>query len=485
MRIAMVSAECEPFAKVGGLADAVDGLARALGRRGHEVAVYLPRYGHDRLPFPVTGRHGQQVQANGGSVSILDVPADGYLARLVEHPASFDRPAIYGPAGADYPDNGARFALLGQAALADLATDAAAGHPTDVLQSHDWQAAPALLGAWDRALAGDPPRPALVQTCHNLAYQGRVPAAQVHEIAPRLIPASGEVNLLRLALERADMANTVSPTYARESLTPESGAGLESVLAARGDRYVGIVNGLDPELWNPATDPDLAAPYSPADPSGKQVDKTDLLRRHRLTGANEGAFGARCAPLLGMVGRLDPQKGFDLLTAAAPRLLELGARFIVLGTGDPTLVAGLRELAAARPDRLAVIDRFDRAEARRIYAGADLFLMPSRFEPCGQGQMIAMRYGTPPIVRATGGLADTVVDADVDMARGTGFCYGPAEPAALLGAVERALAAYGDPQRWRALVHRGMTADWSWDQAAGAYESTFERAVGIARQNGR
>ncbi|HEX5466410.1 MAG TPA: glycogen/starch synthase [Candidatus Limnocylindrales bacterium] len=465
MRIAMVTAECEPFAKTGGLADAVDGLARALGAGGHQVDVYLPRYGHDPLPAPVSAR--TRLPLAGTAVALLDVAAGGYRVRLVEHPPSFDRPGYYGDAHGDYPDNGARFTLLGRAVLAALDDEAAAGRPAEVLHGHDWQAAPTLLATLRRG------RPATMLTCHNLAYHGLVPAARAGDLGLDDLPP-GDIDLLALALERVALANTVSPTYARESLTPAYGAGLERILLARGDRYLGIVNGLDPRLWDPRSDADLAAPYGPHDLAGKAVDKQDLLRRHGLSSGTDEP-----SPLLGLVGRLDPQKGFDLLTAVAPRLLDVGLRIVVLGTGDPSLVAGLAALARARPDRLAVVERFDRAEARRIYAGVDAFLMPSRFEPCGQSQLIALRYGSPPIVRATGGLADTVLDADADPRQGLGFAFGPASPEDFLAAIERAVAAYRDPDRWAALIRRGMTTDTSWTGPAAAYEASYRRALAI------
>jgi starch synthase len=268
----------------------------------------------------------------------------------------------------------------------------------------------------------------------------------------------------------ADMANTVSPTYARESLTPEYGGGLDDILRDRGDRYVGILNGIDMALWDPATDPALPTRYSLTDLDGKATCREDLASRH---GLDPGG------PIMGLVGRLDPQKGFDLVTAGAPALLEAGARLIVLGTGDRRLVEDLRSLAAQRPDRVVVLDRFDRDEARRIYAGSDAFLMPSRFEPSGQGQLISMRYGTIPVARRTGGLADTVIDADADPAGGNGFTFEDASPDDFVDAARRAIAAHADPERWIALVTRGMAADFSWQRPAAAYAGLYQRAIEV------
>jgi starch synthase len=281
---------------------------------------------------------------------------------------------------------------------------------------------------------------------------------------PAVIGDHAGVDLLREAVRVADLVNTVSPTYARESLTPEYGAGLDDILRSRGDRYVGIMNGVDPQLWDPANDPALAASYSAADPGGKAACRDDLCARLGID--PDG-------PVMGVIGRLDPQKGFDLVSWAAPGLIDAGGRLVVLGTGDHSLVEGLRSLAEARPDRVAILERFDRDEARRIYAGSDIFLMPSRFEPSGQGQLIAMRYGTVPLVRSTGGLVDTVVDADADPAAGNGFRFGAADPMALLDAAARAIAAFRDRPRWARIVRRGMLADHSWDGPAASYEAAY------------
>jgi starch synthase len=475
MRVAMVSAECEPFAKTGGLADVVDALARALGRLGHEVDVYLPRYRGveappDAIVRPLSVPIGQSSGHPAGAgdratVELLSGAAEGYRIRLVDHPYSFDRAGFYGEDG-DYPDNAARFTLLGRTALAAIAEEP----PVDVLHGHDWQSSPALL----HHLAATAPgarRPATLLTCHNLAYHGWVPRTATWQLDLPTATGSAEgVDLLREAVARADLVNTVSPTYAEESRTPEYGGGLDDLLRARGDRYLGILNGLDTQLWDPRTDEAIAARYDAADPSGKQACRADLCHSHGLDEAG---------PIMGLVGRLDPQKGFDLLTAAAPDLLALGARLIVLGTGDRRLVRGLQALATRQPDRLVVLERFERDEARRIYAGADLFLMPSRFEPSGQGQLIAFRYGTIPLVRRTGGLADTVIDADADREHGNGICFGLAEPAALLEAARRAIAAHADRARWAELIRRGMALDFSWRRPAREYVAAYERAVAL------
>jgi starch synthase len=271
--------------------------------------------------------------------------------------------------------------------------------------------------------------------------------------------------------------NTVSPTYAREALTPEFGMGLDSLLRSRGDRFVGILNGLDTTVWDPATDAVLAAPYSREDRTGKAACRADLLGRNGFDPDDDG-------PVIGMIGRLDPQKGFDLLAGAAPELLARGARLVVQGSGPASLADPFRALAAASPERIAFIERFDREMARRIYAGADFFAMPSRFEPCGQGQMIALRFGTPPIVHRTGGLVDTVLDVTADPATGTGFVFQGETVEQLLEACARAFAlrTAGGPD-WEALLDRGMAVDFDWvTGSAPKYVEAYQRAVAIRRR---
>ena len=475
MRIAMVASECEPYAKTGGLADVVDALSRALGLLGHEVDVYLPRYrGID--PLPNSERLELDVPMGTGIVHVAlhSAQARGYRLRLVDHGYSFDRPDYYvvePGVGPDYPDNGWRFTLLGRAALEAMRAE---NRVVDVLHGHDWEAAPAILGLVHgyRSLP-EFGNVATVLTCHNLAYHGWVPrseAALQLDLPDSVGNNPDAIDLLREGLIAADLATTVSPTFARESLDGWIGEGVDDVLragAAQG-RYLGIINGLDTELWNPATDAAIPAPFSAADLAGKLTCRSELCTELGLD--PDG-------PILAMVSRLDPQKGFDLLAAAVPELIGLGARVCVLGTGDKRMVGQLQWLADRNPQRLAVVDRFDRSLARRMYAGADSFLMPSRFEPCGQSQMIAMRYGTPPIVRFTGGLVDTVVDADYQPESGTGFGFGPADPGALVDAVRRALAALADRQRWAAIQQRAMATDFSWRGPALDYVAAYRSIV--------
>jgi starch synthase len=491
LRVASIAAECEPWAKTGGLGDVVDALARALGwvagATDGLVDVFLPRY--RSVPVPSDAVAGRPIRVPDplapdgmAEVSIVDVAADGYRLRLVDHPAAFDRDGMYGPpGGGDFGDNAWRFGLLCRAVLETLRREA--DRPVDVIHLHDWHTGPAAIqrDAWYR---DDPilDRAAMVMTLHNLAYHGWTGRESLGQlgIAPGggIVPADADgIDLLREGIVRSEVVNTVSPGFARESLTHPGGFGLEDVLTAKGDRFVGILNGLDTVLWDPATDADLAAAYAANDLAGKTACRADLLGRLGFDPADDGA-------VLGMIGRLDPQKGFDLLAAAAPRLRARGARLVVQGSGDPHLADAIRRLAAASPDRVALIERFDRAMARRIYAGADFFLMPSRFEPCGTGQMISQRYGTPPIVRRTGGLADSVVDERTRPGAGTGFAFDAATPDALAAACAAAMTmrSAGGPA-WDRLIGRAMAVDFDWVRgSAPRYAALYERAVAIRRR---
>ncbi len=486
MHVVFVAAECEPWAKTGGLGDVVDALARALGRIPGAVdapiEVFLPRYRSISLEshgVPATLAVDVPDDRSGGgaiAVRIHSLPADGYVLRLVDYPGAFDRAGLYGDAEGDFPDNAWRFGLLSRAALATRRLE---GRPPDVVSIHDWHACPVALHR-DVAYRNDPVigRAAIALTIHNLAYHGWTPRARVPDLGLGAAAGIGDgwgIDLLREGIRRAEVVNTVSPRYAAEVLHPAAGMGLDGDLRAAGDRFVGILNGLDQALWDPATDPAIARPYWASEMAGKEACRADLLRRLGMDATDPG-------PVVGVIGRLDPQKGFDLVAGALDGFADRGVRLVALGSGDAQLVAGVRAAGIAAPDRVALAERFDRDLARRIYAGADLFLMPSRFEPCGQGQMIAQRYGTPPIARRTGGLATTIFDADEHPERGTGFLFDDATPRALLRALDRALQARAERERWAALVGRGMAVDWAWETgSAPAYAALFRRAVALRR----
>ncbi len=484
----MIASECEPWAKTGGLGDVVDALSRALGRAGAAgtvaidgpLDVFLPRYRTVEVPAghaAATVRVPDPTSADGArDVDVIGLDGDGYRLRLVDLPAAFDRDGYYGTTSGDHADNAWRFGMLCRTALETLRVEA---RPVDVVHVHDWQGAAAVLyrDAWywgDFTLG----RTAFVLTIHNPAYHGWTHRPDVWTLGlPGGYCDAYGLDLLRTAIEHADMVNTVSPTFAREVTTPQMGMGLDWALAGRGDRFVGILNGIDQVMWNPATDAAIAARYAPAAMDGKSACRAALARELGFDPASGG-------PIAGAVGRLDPQKGFDIIADAAGRIVASGARLVVLGSGDPMIAARLREVAATAPDRMAVRETFDRDLARRIYAGSDLFLMPSRFEPSGQSQMIAMRYGTPPVVRATGGLADSVVDADAAPHAGTGWTFVDATATALVGAVDRAIAAFTDPDRsrWDEVVARGMSRDWSWEAGpVGGYVEMYTRALAARR----
>ena len=490
MRVVMLTSECEPWAKTGGLADVVDALARALGDLDGEVDtpvdVFIPRY--RGVPQPATVERTTSLRvpdprapSGNSTVTVVDVPADGYRLRLVDHPAAFDRDGFYGDATGDYPDNPWRFGLFCRAALEALRAD---GRPVDVVHLHDWHTGPAAIYR-DVRYAEDPivAGAAILLTLHNLAYHGWTPRNQLRQLG--LAPGDGVVpraadglDLLLQGIVRAELVNTVSPGFAAEALTPAVRDGPRRRLACA--RATGSSGS--------STASTRASGILPTTP-------TSPRRTRERTGVARLSAGRTCSPasgstptdpgaVIGMIGRLDPQKGFDLLAGVAPTLLERGVRLVVQGSGDPTLAGPFRTIAQEHPRQVAFIERFDRAMARRIYAGADFFAMPSRFEPCGQGQMIALRYGTPPIVHRVGGLVDTVVDETAHAGAGTGFSFAGATVAGLLGACERAITMRerGGPA-WDGLIDRGMAVDFDWvTGSAPRYVDAYRRAVGIRRR---
>jgi len=485
LRIVAVSPEAEPFARTGGLGDVVGALARALARAGHEVHVVLPLYGVvDRR------RHGIRpagfdvpawFPAGTERVEVREAPRseDAPHVWFLSHPA-FDRPALYGEGGGAYPDNHLRFALLCRAAL-ELA--ALRCPEPDVLHLHDWQSG--LCAADARVVRGPDPRferTRIVFTIHNLAYAGVFHAGAVDDLGlPRALynlhalEFFDRLSLLKAGLVYADALTTVSPRYAAEIRTPEHGNGLDGLLRARADRLHGILNGIDTDEWNPASDPHIAARYDADHPEGKAACKAALQRELGLRPA------AR-RPLCGVVARLAWQKGVDLVADAAERLAAEGIQLAVLGAGEPELEARWQVLAARNAGSVAFRRGFDVPLSHRVEAGSDMFLMPSRYEPCGLNQMYSLRYGTVPVVRAVGGLDDTVEEFDAALGRGTGFKFGPASAGALAEEVELAAGAYARPDVWRALVQRGMRADFSWSRSAGAYEKLFASLVAERRR---
>jgi starch synthase len=481
--VLIVGSEAVPFAKTGGLADVLGALPRALGRLGWNVTVALPRY-RDVTAGELVDRF--DVRLGGFTAStgfFVTSVADGVSVVLIDVPALYDRDGLYGTGDADYPDNARRFGMLARAAL-----EFAARQPVRpaVVHAHDWQAGlvPVYLKtlyASHPVLAGTPS----VFTIHNLAFQGIFEA----DWLPRLdLPWSllsidrleywGRISLLKGGINDAELVTTVSPSYAAEIQTPQLGFGFDGILRRRAADLVGILNGIDVDEWNPATDPHLPAPYDATDLTGKQASKREVLSRFGLP-TDEAALAR---PLVGMISRMVAQKGLDLVAALSSDLPRLDASFVVLGTGEPRYQEFWRNLAIAHPSRVGVRIGFDEPLAHLIEAGADIFLMPSQFEPCGLNQMYSLRYGTVPVVRAVGGLADTVRDPTIEPgAQATGFAFRDYSPAALLDALRRALAAYGDRRRWRALQRAGMKRDLSWDRSAREYVRIYERAIRVAR----
>ena len=476
LRILFATPECAPWIKTGGLADVSAALPPALEALGHDVRVLLPGY-------PAVLRSAAHRRPVGAIAAIHGLPAatlheaplpSGVPALIVECAALYDRDG--GPyqdaQGLDWEDNALRFGLFSRAA----ALLASAGSPLEwrpqVLQCNDWQTglAPAHL----HFAGGD--RAATVMGVHNLAFQGLFPAATLGQVglpeaayAVDGVEFFGQLSFLKAGLFYADAVTTVSPTYAREIQTEALGFGLQGLLAARAARLHGIANGIDLAEWDPSTDRRIAQRYDQDRLTSKAFNKEALQERLRLPVRKD-------VPLIGMVTRLTHQKGVDLAIEIARELVALPAQLAVLGSGGADLEAGLVGLATANPKAIAVHIGFDEALAHLIEAGADLFLMPSRFEPCGLNQMYSQRYGTLPVARATGGLMDTIVDCtSATLADGTatGFLFDEATPSALLAAIDRAVAVYREPKHWRALQRAGMAKDFGWDAAARRYVEVY------------
>jgi starch synthase len=471
----MVGSEALPFAKTGGLADVLGALPKALIRLGHTVDLVIPRYrGIAAGPASSSIRVALGGQIDDAEISVLE--ADGLRTILIGHQAYFDREYLYGVADRDYPDNPERFAFFCQAAL-DWALST--GRRYDAVHAHDWQAGlvPVLLSRAE--LVRSLPRTPTVFTIHNLAYQGVFDASWL----PRLglgwdlmrvdaMEYWGRISYLKAGIVFSDIVTTVSPTYAQEIQTPELGFGFDGILRQKSRALVGILNGIDYDQWDPDGDVNLPEPYNASKLKGKGTAKRRLLESYGLPAKAKD----RSRPLIGMISRMVDQKGLDLIAALVDELPKLGAGFVVLGTGDRRYEEMWRGLAAKHPTVIAARIGFDERLAHLIEGGSDIFLMPSRFEPCGLNQMYSLRYGTIPVVRATGGLNDTVHDVDPETCRGTGFRFVEYTPAALLGAIRRALAAFGNRPLWRRIQKAGMRQDFSWDASAQEYVDVYARA---------
>jgi starch synthase len=485
MRILLASSEVAPFAKTGGLADVAGALPKALAKLGHDVRVVLPKYrmvdaGKHKLrqvlaslAVPVAGRVEQ--------ATIWEGAIESAPVYFVQHDGYYDREALYQSKQGDYPDNAERFAFFSRAIL-EMA------RPLDFLPEiyhcNDWQTGlvPTYLRTTLQGMPGLQTAGVLF-TVHNLGYQGLFPpeALVAANLGPELfnpfgLEFYGKVNFLKAGLVFSDLITTVSRKYSQEIQTEEFGHGLEGVLRARAKDVQGILNGIDYDEWHPTRDAYLPARFSRKILRGKAVCKADLQQAFGLPERPD-------VPILAVISRLTPQKGMDLVAEVLDAMLGLNAQFVLLGTGDPDLHKAFEGAKARHPSQVGLKLGFDVALSHKIEAGADMFLMPSRYEPCGLNQMYSLAYGTVPIVRATGGLDDTIQPFDPGTGQGTGFKFAEATSQALLEAVQTAVALYRQPNQWRRLVRNGMACDFSWDRSAKEYEALYQQI--LSRRAGR
>ncbi len=475
MKIAMISSEIVPFAKTGGLADVVGTLSVALERRGHDISLITPAYRSTlngpfaleetgmQLTVPIGARtEGASVLKTrlGRNMSVYLVRADRY----------FDRDFLYGTHEGDYPDNAERFVFFSRAALEILRR-----HPVEIVHCHDWETALGIVFLKTQSARYPEVASAkTVLTAHNLGFQGifrqsNWPLLNLDRsyFSPQYLEFYGNINFLKGGLIFADKITTVSPSYAREIMSGEQGFGLQGILQQRAADVTGILNGVDYSEWNPAVDPFIATRYSENDLSGKRICKDKL----------QGSLGLpvkSAMPVFGIISRLTSQKGFDLVQKIFDQMMERELQLVLLGSGEPRYENFFADAAARFPEKFAVRTGFDEVLAHQIEAGADIFLMPSLYEPCGLNQMFSLKYGTIPVVRKVGGLKDTVIDYSAEGGVGTGFVFDTYDPQALWDSIERALRLFADKRSWTELMHRAMRMDFSWDRSAQAYNNLYE-----------
>ena len=484
LKVLLLAAEVVPFAKTGGLADVAGSLPKAIHALGHDIRVAMPRYGRIRLDqfnltraldtFPVPMDHHTE------PAELMQTTLDGSVpVYMIESARYFDRDGIY-----MYPDDAERFIFFCRGALEAVKR---LGWQPDVIHCHDWHTA--LVPNWLKTIYAHDPffaDAASVYTIHNLAYQG-IFGYRVLEVAgideygfivhPDIVDLNEVVDFMGRGIYFADVINAVSPTYAREILTPEFGEKLDPMLRDRRDRLFGVLNGIDLDEFDPATDSYLDANYTSVSLDRRLDNKLGLQRE-------AGLRQDPSVPVVGIIARLTDQKGLDLITPIVEALLQhLGAQFVVLGTGEQRYHDFFAQLADRYPDQVGIFLTFNASLSRRIYAGSDLFLMPSRFEPCGLGQMIAMRYGSVPVLRAVGGLADTVRDYDPATGDGTGFVFEAYDPMALYTALVRAVDAYRHQNIWRELQTQCMQQDFSWETSARKYVELYTQACAFRAQD--
>ncbi|HYT57006.1 MAG TPA: glycogen synthase GlgA [Verrucomicrobiae bacterium] len=477
MKIAMIASEVSPFAKTGGLADVIGTLSVALERLGHEICVIAPAYrcvlqsefalreSPIKLSVPVSNRQQE-------ATVLQSTLGNGVLVYLIRADRYFDRESLYGTATGDYPDNAERFVFFSRAALELLRHQR-----VDVVHCHDWQTALAIVFLKTQTsryleMAGAKS----VFTLHNLGFQGIFQPHDWHllnldaALSTPQLEFYGNINFLKGALVLADKITTVSPSYAQEIMTAAQGFGLEGVVRQRAADLVGILNGVDYSLWNPWTDPFITPHYGEKSLPLKDECKRKLRRIFKLPDNNH-------SPVIGMISRLTAQKGFDLVEAIFDLLMQRDVQFILLGTGETRFEQFFGGAVTRYADRVGVRIGFDESLAHQIEAGADLFLMPSLYEPCGLNQMFSLKYGTIPIVRAVGGLKDTVQQCDTDAETGTGFVFEPYEAQALLDAIDRSLQVFHNQRAWTALRRRAMAMDFSWERSAKRYVDLYRQLV--------
>ncbi len=482
MKIVFVASESVPYSKTGGLADVVGALPKALASLGYEVEVFLPRYRITKPGAVVPGAGSLTVPLSAGfKFAAIQIAGEvnGVRTYLMECPELFDRDQLYMANGKDYPDNGGRFAAFSMAALEFIKRSST---PPAVIHCHDWQSA--LVPVYLRSLYLDDPfyaNTSVLFTIHNIGYQGLFPP----EIMPQIsinkdlfriegLEYYGKLNLLKGGIVFSDFVSTVSQKYAQEIQTDEFGHGLEGVLRSRADHLIGILNGVDYEDWNPATDKLIPANYTPEGMQGKASCKKVLLQK---LGIQDPVMER---PVLGIVSRFVKQKGFDLIAQVADELLREEIYVVALGTGEPEYEELFLSMAEKYPEKFLVKVAYDDTLAHQIEAGADMFLMPSRYEPCGLNQIYSMKYGTVPVVRATGGLDDTVQPFDGE--KGTGFRFRQYSPVALLACLQRAIATFRDRDTWSRLQQNCMREDFSWTQSAKKYAALYETLYATSAQ---
>ncbi|MGA2222971.1 MAG: glycogen synthase GlgA [Syntrophobacteraceae bacterium] len=487
MRILFCASEVAPYAKTGGLADVAGSLPESLHKLGCDVRIFMPLYRSAREKLVGLDLLAQNIII---SVGLHDYHIHFWESRtesgipiyLLEKDEFYDRSWLYGsPVRGDYEDNPERFIAF---SLAVKQLCVALGWYPSIFHLHDWQTA--LVAAYFQfGWSYDPQfhRSAMVLTVHNIAYQGIFPGGffSLTNLPPGAwsmqgIEFWGQCNFLKAGLVYSDFITTVSPSYASEITTKEFGFGLEGILKERKDSFCGILNGIDIDAWDPKTDPYLPQNFDSDDLAGKKICKETLCEKIGVSKGN------RRYPLLGMISRLATQKGFDLLEKILPDLMKMPVNLVILGTGDAAVEEDIREMEKLYPDRLKIYSRFDEQMAHLIEAGADIFMMPSRYEPCGLNQMYSQRYGTIPVVHATGGLHDSVVDVLEYPDSGTGFKFYEYKPEAFLEAIRSALELFEDGLKWAEIQKRAMAQDFSWDRSARQYIQVYEKALAAKKK---